>query len=179
MIEIKSISDLIEVCKNVDIYGELLTVVELSKDHKDIEWLGGHRNPYDIKCDGKGIEVKSCNRDNPWATRTREKEDSSFESGYDHVNPEKFDYVVCVSFNGEFKEPAFYIFDKKETQKFRLSRFKPKPPKPKRDGTIVPPPILYNIEIRKYVGNEELNKIINDSKEAWHKLACGGSRGSP
>ena len=73
MAGISSILDLVRCCKNVSLHGELVTLIELSKDHEDLSWKGGSRFNYDIECDGKRIEVKSCNTDNDWALREKRK----------------------------------------------------------------------------------------------------------
>lgn len=155
MVEMKLISDLVGVCENVDIYGELRALVELSKSHKNIRWLGGHRNPYDIECDGNAIEVKSCNIDNKWAKKEHQK-DPSFESGFDHIDPTKCKYVVCVSFTRDFKNVRFYVFTSEEVKAFDKSDFGRSPNK-------------YVIEIRNHSDGKR-NRIIQDSKDAWNRI---------
>jgi len=153
--------DIIQSCKiNTSICGELQTLVELLKLNRfnKVQWIGGnryHKEHCDILCDNLKIEVKSCNRDNSWALKEIKK-DPSFNSGFDRVNTYNFNYIVCVSFDNEFKDTKFFIFNSKEADKFRESRWK------SAKGTK-------NIEIRKYE-NEELNKIIVDSRDAWGKI---------
>ena len=156
--EIKTVSDLVRLCKSVPLYGELVTLIELSKHHKDLKWKGGARFSYDIECDGKKIEVKSSNVDNEWAQKEREK-DPSFQSGFDNINPDKFDYLVCVSFRQTFTEPKpkFYVFTKDEVKLFDKARWKRVPN-------------AFMIEIRNY-SDEKRNKAIKESKDAWHKIA--------
>jgi len=153
--EIRQVSELIRLCKNVSLYGELLTLVELSKNHKEIVWFGGSRHLNDIECDKKRIEVKSCNIDNNWARSQRNK-DPSFESGFDHINPDKFDYVVCVSFTQEFEDVKFYVFTRDEVKVFDKSNFGRS-----RDK--------YVIEVRNHDDNKR-NMAIKTARDAWNKI---------
>ena len=157
MEEITLVSDLIRLCKNVSVYGELITLVELSKNqnYKQIIWLGGSRHLYDIECDGKRIEVKSCNVNNDWAERERRK-DPSFESGFDHINPRKLDYVVCVCFTKDFQGAKFYVFTSEEVKMFEKSNF----------GRSFE---TYVIEIRKH-NDDRRNTLIKNSLDAWDKI---------
>lgn len=156
--KIRLVSDLLQHCKSVSVHGELLTLVELSEYHKDIEWWASPRgHPYDILCDKKKIEVKSCNVDNNWAKKTRKK-DNSFESGFDRINPDRFDYVVCVSFNSNFKDVKFYVFTPEEVKLFDKSVWKSAPN-------------AYVIEIRKH-SDDRRNTVIQHSRDAWHKIQC-------
>ena len=123
-----------------------------------MEWVGGnrhHKEHCDIKCDNLRIEVKACNRDNQWAMSIREN-DPNFDSGFDRVDPKKFNYVICVSFNNELKDTKFFIFSSEESQKFEDSKWK---------SAIG----MKTIEIKKHK-NDELNKIIASSRDAWSKI---------
>jgi len=144
--------------------GELLAIVELlalkkSKKFEKVEWYGGssfHKQKCDIVLDGKlRIEVKTCNRDNVWA-KTQKLKDSTFDSGFDRVDPSKFHYVICVSLNNELKKTRFFIFDSKEAQEFENTRWK------NAQGMKV-------VEIKKHK-NDELNRIIQNSDGAWDKI---------
>ena len=156
-----SIRDITQACKNnTGVFGELQALIQLLKLNRfaKVEWIGGnrfHKKHCDILCDNLKIEVKSCNRDKPWPSRIRSK-DRTFDSGFDRVNPKNFDYVVCVSFDNGLNDTKFFIFNKEEAKKFDNSTWK------SAKGTKV-------IEIREY-NSAELNKIIEDSKNAWNKI---------
>ena len=152
--EIKTVSDLVHCCKDVPLYGELVTLVELSKHH-EVVWKGGAKFRYDIECDEKKIEVKSCNVDNNWARREWKK-DNSFKSGFDKIYPDRFDYLVCVSFKDDFSDVKYYVFKSEEVrlfQKGKWHRF----------------PEAYTLEVRNY-SDDKRNKAIEDSKDAWKKI---------
>jgi hypothetical protein len=155
MTKLESVSQLLKVCKNEAIFGELSTLVELSKNHDSLFWKGGSRHPYDIECDGKRIEVKACNVDNEWAKLQRRR-DGSFQSGFDKIYPERFDYLVCVSFDKNFLDSKFYVFSPDNVllfQKGKWSKF----------------PDAFTLEIRKY-DDPKVNKVIEDSSGAWNKI---------
>jgi len=156
-----SVTDIVQACKNnTSNCGELLALIELLRLNRfeKVEWIAGnrfHKGHYDIKCGNLKIEVKACNRDNQWAMREREKE-PNFDSGFDRVNPKNFNYVICVSFNNELKDTKFFIFSSEESQKFEDSKWK------SARG-------MKTIEVKKHK-NDELNKIIASSRDAWSKI---------
>jgi len=123
MSELTNVSDLIRLCKNVPIRGELLTLVELSKNHKDLIWKGGSRCDFDIECDGEKIEVKSCNVDNNWA-KGQLKKDHSFKSGFDKIYPDRFNFLVCVSFKSDFSDIKYYVFKPAEVRLFQMGKWR-------------------------------------------------------
>jgi hypothetical protein len=153
--EISLASHVLSACKNYALFGELSTLIELSKRHENVLWKGGSRFSHDIECNGKRIEVKSCNIDNLWA-KNELKKDQTFESGFDKIYPKRFDYLVCVSFKGDFSEIKYYVFTPSEAEQFKKGKWKKFPE-------------AYNIEIRKYP-NQKLNQIIANSLNAWSKI---------
>jgi len=155
MAEIRLVSELIQICKNVSLHGELLTLVELSKNHGNVVWKGGSRFSYDIECDGKEIEVKSCNIDNDWAKGERKK-DHSFKSGFDKIYPDRFDYLVCVSFRNDFSDVKFYVFESEDVRLFQKGKWKQFKE-------------AYTLEVRKHQDNKR-NASIKNSKDAWNKI---------
>ncbi|MEY4731296.1 MAG: hypothetical protein RL681_242 [Candidatus Parcubacteria bacterium] len=114
---IETIQDVLRSTKNVDKFGELAVLAKLSEYGYKVEWHGG-REPFDILADGKKIEVKSCNYDNEWATK------SNLVGGWDRINPAKFDYLVCVSFNKDFENVRYFIFTNDEARKFEQTKWK-------------------------------------------------------
>lgn len=155
MAEIRLVSELIQICENVSLYGELLTLVELSKNHKNLVWKGGSRFSYDIECDGKKIEVKSCNVDNDWA-KGEWKKDHSFKSGFDKIYPDRFNYLVCVSFRNDFSDVKYYVFKSEEVRLFQKGKWKQFPE-------------AYTLEVRKHE-DDKRNMSIEKSKDAWKKM---------
>lgn len=108
----KDLSWLLVSCKDVAKFGELYVIRLLADEfpNRQIEWFGG-RKPFDILFDGKKIEVKSCNKDNQWAK-------SENIIGFDQIDPNKFDFLICVSFNGNFKDIRYYVFSRDECLTF-------------------------------------------------------------
>lgn len=125
------------------------------KNHKDLVWKGGPRFSYGIECDGKKIEVKSCNIDNDWAKKLRGR-DNSFESGFDKIYPDLFDYLVCVSFKNDFSDVRYYVFKPDEVRLFQKGKWKNFPE-------------AYTLEVRNH-HDDKLNAIIRNSEDAWHKI---------
>ena len=158
MTEIKWVTDLIDRCRDVDKYGELLTLLKLYKTH-EVLWMGGHANRYDIKCDGLKIEVKSCNINNKWAEADRRK-DPRYESTFSRIKPEELDYLVGVSFNKDFGDVKFYIFTPEEVRLFDKSDFRRSPDQ-------------YNIDVQHH-NDERRNVILRDAKDAWDKIRQRG-----
>lgn len=59
------------------------------------------------------IDFKTCNYDNNTAKRT------NCFGGFDRINPARFDYLICVSFDGQFNNIRYFIFSKKEAGFFK------------------------------------------------------------
>ena len=106
-----SVEKLLNLTKSVDKFGEIYVLSELVRRGFDVEWHGS-RERFDIKAEDYEIEVKSCNYDNNWA------KNRNLIGGFDRIDPSKFDYLVCVSFNSEFKDVRCFIFTKTEVKKF-------------------------------------------------------------
>jgi len=115
-----TINDLLRSTKSVDKFGELAVLIELFKKGFSVEWHGS-RSSFDILADSIKVEVKSCNYDNDWAKK------DNIIGGFDRINPEKFDYLVCVSFDGNFDNIRFFIFNKKEVKTFSDVKWKNSP----------------------------------------------------
>ena len=83
---------------NTNSFAKKTTLNELKKRGFDIKKISR-----DFLVNQKIINVRGCNSDNRWARKDR-------AIGWNRINPEKFDYLVCVSFNSNFKNVRYFIF---------------------------------------------------------------------
>ena len=104
----------------------------------------------DLQVNQKRINIRGCNYDNNWARRR------NVLGGWDKINPEKFDYLVCVSFNGKQKDIRFFIFTKEEAQEFSTTTLSGKD-----QG-------LKNLELLR--NNQESQGIMRFSENMWNKI---------
>lgn len=95
------------------------------------------------------IQTKSCNSDNLWAQKV-----NAF-GGWDKINPEKFDYLVCTVFDTTGKDVRYLIFSKQEAEKFNKIFWK---------GA----PNLKNLTLIK--GEKQTEEIIKLSENRWDKI---------
>jgi hypothetical protein len=143
------INELINVTKSVDKFGELKVLIKLANLGYDVVWHGSKKS-FDILVNrSKEIEVKSCNYDNRWAKR-----DNAI-GGWDRINPKKFDFLVCVSFNKDFKDIRYFIFTSEEAEQFSNTKWK--------NAVGLKNLIL----IRNNLESEELVRI---SEDKWDKI---------
>src|SRR3989344_9249110 len=103
-----TINDLLKATKSVDKFGELYVLIKLADKGFNVEWHGS-KGSFDILANNIKIEVKSCNYDNDWAKKAK------VIGGFDRINPEKFDYLICISFNENFDNIRSFIFTKEES----------------------------------------------------------------
>lgn len=148
MTEKLTVSKLLKATKSVDKFGELSVLVELVNRGFDVEWHGG-RGSFDILANNKRIEVKSCNYDNDWA-----KKDRVF-GGFDRIKPDRFDSLVCVSFDGNYDNVRYFIFTSKEAKLFPDAKWKNS--QGQKNLTLVR-------------DNEWSDKIARSSENRWDKI---------
>src|SRR3989338_4704472 len=98
----------------------------------------------------KRINVRGCNYDNDWARRINAL------GGWDKINPEGFDYLICVSFDGKHEDVRFFVFTKEEVLKFSTT-----PLAGRESG-------LKNLEL--FRNNEKSDRIVKSSENKWDKL---------
>ena len=104
----------------------------------------------------KIINVRGCNYDNDWARNFRTKKGAVL-GGWDKLNPEKFDYLICVSFSEAFNNVLYFIF----TQKDVLLLFPITTLGGRERG-------LKNLTL--FENDEESHRIIKDSENRWCKI---------
>lgn len=108
------------------------------------------KDKHDFKFNEKRINIRGCNYNNSWAKKY------NLVGGWDKLNPEKFDYFICVSFDENFKNVRYFIFIQDEVQKFPNTTFK---------GKVIG---LKKCEI--FRNNEESNRIIKNNENKWGKI---------
>lgn len=143
-----TIYDLLKATKRVDKFGELAVLIQFINKGFNVEWHGS-KHPFDILADKLEIEVKSCNYDNKWAKK------DNLLGGWDRINPEKFQYLVCVSFNGNFNDVRYFIFSKEEAKSFPNVAWKKSPG-------------LKNLTLRR--GDGESEHFVKSSENRWDKI---------
>ena len=97
------------------------------------------------------VDFKTCNIDNGWARKI------NCIGGFDRINLDKFDYLICVSFGGNFKNKRYFIFSQKEVELFPVIVWK--------DKNFLK---LKNLTLIK--GNEESEYTIKSSENKWDKI---------
>lgn len=96
---------------------------------------------------GKEINVRGCDINNKWAQKTG--------PGWNRLNPKRFDYLVCITFEIKFDNIKCFIFSKEDVEKFPNVVWKNTPE-------------LINIFINQT--DDMLKHIIECSKNNWEKI---------
>lgn len=96
----------------------------------------------------KRINIRGCNTDNEWAQKTG--------PGWNRLDPEKFDYFICVIFDSNLNNIRYFIFSKKDVEKFPYVVWKNTPK-------------LKNIMLKQ--DDDNLKQIIENSENGWSKIA--------
>ena len=123
-------------------------LIKLADKGFNVEWHGSKRS-FDILANNMKIEVKSCNYDNDWAKKAK------VIGGFDRINPEKFDYLICISFNENFDNIRSFIFTKEESKEFP-------------DVVWKDSPRLKNLTFT--MDDDESMRLIKLSENKWNKL---------
>lgn len=95
----------------------------------------------------KIINIKGCNVDNGWAQKTG--------PGWNRLDPKKFDYFICVAFDDRCNNVRYFIFSKRDVEKFPNVFWKNTPN-------------LKNIMLKQ--DNLDLKRIIETNENGWNKI---------
>lgn len=105
------------------------------------------KNGRDFEVNQKRINIRGCNVDNGWAQKTG--------PGWNRLDPKKFDYFICVSFDDRHNNVRYFVFSKEDVEKFPNVVWKNTPK-------------LKNIMLNQE--DKELDRIIKDSENKWGKI---------
>ena len=131
-------------------FGENAVIEELKKRGFNVTF--GYKKEYrGILVNGLKVETKSCNYDNQWAQK------KDLLGGWDRINPEKFDYLICVTFDNAFENVRYLIFSKKETELFLKIFWK-------NDETSN----LRNLTLKNE--EKETDELVKLSENRWDKI---------
>lgn len=128
-------------------FGKKIIIDELKKRGFDIDF----QNRILILDNRLKVDFKTCNLDNDWA-----KKDNCV-GGFDRINPDRFDYLICVSFGNNHEGIRYLIFSKKETGEFPDIFWK--------DKNFLG---LKNLTLIR--GDEESERIIKSNENRWDKI---------
>ena len=129
-------------------FGKIVVIEELEKRGFNVVW-NTNKEYKGILANGLKIEIKSCNYDNKWAQKVNAL------GGWDKINPEKFDYLVCVTFDKMFENVRYFIFSKQETKLF---------PKAVWKNTLN----LRKLDLIN--GEKQTEEIVKSSENRWDKI---------
>ena len=105
------------------------------------------KNGWSFIVNEKKINIRGCNTDNGMAQKTG--------PGWNRLDPERFDYFICVSFDNNLNNIRYFIFSKKEVEEFPFVVWKNTPK-------------LKNIMYKQ--NDDKLDKIVKESENKWNKL---------
>ena len=95
----------------------------------------------------KRVNVRGCNTDNKWAQKTG--------PGWNRLDPKKFDYFICVSFDNDLNNVRYFIFSRENVEEFPNIIWKNTPK-------------LKNVMFKQ--DDEKLDYIIKSSENEWDKI---------
>lgn len=133
---------------NTHNFGKNAVTEELKKQGFNVS-QGIDKEYRGILADDLKIETKSCNYDNRWAQK------GNVLGGWDRINPEKFDYLVCVTFDGASENVRYFIFSKQETELFPKIFWKDK---------------LNLRNLTLINGEKRTEEIVKSSENRWDKI---------
>ena len=160
--------------KITSILGEALAIQGLIENgFKDkIEELRFGRSSYDLKVNGKKVEVKACNMDNTWIKR--ETFIKQTRSGASRIKPSKFDILLFVEFN-DAVDRNYFLFTSDEAKQFPLmSRevgwYAKKYATDKENRFLQIPFKTANVRDSNETELRRLNSLVHKGKDAWKKI---------
>lgn len=105
------------------------------------------QNGRDFIINQKRINIRGCNIDNEWAQKTG--------PGWNRLDPKKFDYFICVAFDGNHNNVRYFVFSKEDVEKF---------PNVVWNNT----PKLKNIMLNQ--DDIDLKRIVENNENGWNKI---------
>lgn len=159
--------------KFTSILGEALAIQGLIENGftDKIEELRFGQASYDLKVNGKKIEVKACNRDNTWIKKQAFIKE--IRSGAPRIRPSKFDVLLFVDFNDDL-DRGYFLFTSDEAKEFPLmSRevawYAKKYAEDKENRFMQIPFRTVNVRNSNEAEIRRLNELVKKSKDTWKK----------
>ncbi|MFA5830861.1 MAG: hypothetical protein WC878_03475 [Candidatus Paceibacterota bacterium] len=118
--------------------------MELKKQGFIVSRAGG-----DLQVGNKKVQIKCCNSDNQWA------KSRNVLGGWDRIDSENFDYLICVVFDNGFDWVRYFIFPQSEVKDFPQAVW--------RNART-----LKNLTLIK--DEERTEEIVKGSENRWDKI---------